>query len=165
VQDAYRRQYGAPIASIYQRSPTLPSDSAGAGGTCPAAGVAAALLDLFALTLTERSAPASWRCRSPWPASARCRAFLLMIVLGLVNVVTNHRRGRRRRRAAERCGYGSGFMGRMVREYLGGSPALCSSVAVALLASLTLPVLYIGFGSAMAASPVCPPRSGVIGSS
>jgi hypothetical protein len=77
VQDAYLRQYGAPIASIYQRSPTFLEQLRWAW-----AGLARRLESLppfwtsFALTLTETvGAPASWRCRSPWPASVHCRAF------------------------------------------------------------------------------------------
>jgi amino acid permease len=87
---------------------------------------------------------------------------LLMVVLGLVNVVTVIAAAE----AAARSGtvrYGSGFMGRMVREYLGNFASLVLIVAVALLCFLTLPVLYIGFGSAMAGFTGLPEPVWVVG--
>jgi amino acid permease len=150
VRDAYHRQYGAPVDSIYQRRPTLPERLRWAW-----AGLAGRLESLppfwtsFALTLTETvgagilALPIALAGVGPLPG------ILLMIVLGLVNVVTVICAAE----AAARSGtvrYGSGFMGRMVGEYLGHFASFVLTVGVALLCFLTLPVLYMGFGSAMA---------------
>ena len=116
----------------------------------------------FALTLTETvgagilALPIALAGIGPLPG------ILLMIVLGLVNVVTIIGAAE----AAARSGtvrYGSGFMGRMVREYLGNFASLVLIVAVALLCFLTLPVLYIGFGSAMAGFTGLPEPVWVVG--
>ena len=116
----------------------------------------------FALTLTETvgagilALPIALAGIGPLPG------ILLMVVLGLVNVVTVIGAAE----AAARSGtvrYGSGFMGRMVRDYLGNLAGLVLTVAVALLCFLTLPVLYIGFGSAMAGFTGLPEPVWVIG--
>lgn len=163
TQDAFLRQYGAPIASIYQRRPDLPERLRWAW-----AGLVRRLESLppfwtsFALTLTETvgagvlALPIALAGIGPLPG------ILLMIVLGLVNVVTVIAAAE----AAARSGtvrYGSGFMGRMVRDYLGNLASLVLIVAVALLCFLTLPVLYIGFGSAMAGFTGLPEPVWVIG--
>ena len=89
VQDTFLKQYGAPIASIYQRRPDLPERLRWAW-----AGLAHRLESLppfwtsFALTLTETvgagilALPIALAGIGPLPG------ILLMIVLGLVNVVT-----------------------------------------------------------------------------
>jgi len=116
----------APLASIYQgksRSPA--SGSAGPGPDLPAGWSRCRLLDLLC-----PDPDGNGRRRHPGVADRPGRigplpAILLMIVLGLVNVVTIIGAAE----AAARSGtvrYGSGFMGRMVREYLAASPALCS---------------------------------------
>jgi hypothetical protein len=163
VQDAYLRQYGAPIASIYRRRPALSERLRWAW-----AGLSRRLESLppfwtsFALTLTETigagilALPIALAGVGPLPG------ILLMVVLGLVNVVTVIAAAE----AAARSGtvrYGSGFMGRMVREYLGNFASLVLIVAVALLCFLTLPVLYIGFGSAMAGFTGLPEPVWVVG--
>jgi amino acid permease len=163
VQDAFLRQYGAPISSIYQPSPEFRERLRWAW-----AGTARRLESLppfwtsFALTLTETvgagilALPIALAGIGPLPGIA------LMVVLGLVNVVTIIGASE----AAARSGtvrYGSGFMGRMVREYLGDFASLVLIVAVALLCFLTLPVLYIGFGSAMAGFTGLPDPVWVIG--
>jgi amino acid permease len=163
VQDAFLRQYATPLASIYQRRPTLPERLRWAW-----AGLARRLESLppfwtsFALTLTETvgagilALPIALAGIGPLPG------IVLMVVLGLVNVGTVICAAE----AAARSGtvrYGSGFMGRMVREYLGGFASPVLIVAVALLCFLTLPVLYIGFGSAMAGFTGLPEPVWVVG--
>jgi amino acid permease len=163
VQDAFLRQYGTPLVSIYQGTPDLPERLRWAW-----ARLATRLESLppfwtsFALTLTETvgagilALPIALAGIGPLPG------ILLMIVLGLVNVVTIIGAAE----AAARSGtvrYGSGFMGRMVGDYLGNPASLVLIVAVALLCFLTLPVLYIGFGSAMAGFTGLPEPVWVIG--
>lgn len=163
VQDVFFRQYGAPIASLYQYKPNLIERLRWTW-----AGLAGRLERLppfwtsFSLTLTETvgagvlALPIAMAGVGPLPG------ILIMIVLGLVNVVTVIAAAE----AASRSGtvrYGSGFMGRMVREYLGSFAGIVLTVAVALLCFLTLPVLYIGFGSAMAGFTGLPEPVWVVG--
>jgi hypothetical protein len=163
VQDAFVRQYGAPVASIYRGTPDIRERLRWAW-----AGLGHRLESLppfwtsFALTLTETvgagilALPIALAGVGPLPG------ILLMVVLGLVNVVTIIGASE----AAARSGtvrYGSGFMGRMVRDYLGNFASLVLIAAVALLCFLTLPVLYIGFGSAMAGFTGLPEPLWVVG--
>ena len=163
VQDAFLRQYGAPIASIYQRSPDL-RERLRWTWVAPARRLESLppFWTSFALTLTETvgagilALPIALAGIGPLPG------IVLMIALGLVNVVTIIAAAE----AAARSGtvrYGSGFMGRMVRDYLGNGASLVLIVAVALLCFLTLLVLYIGFGSAMAGFTGVPDPVWVIG--
>jgi amino acid permease len=163
VQDAFLRQYGAPLASIYKATPDLRERIRWAWArltrrleSLPA------FWTSFALTLTETigagilALPIALAGIGPLPG------IVLMVGLGLVNVVTIIAAAE----AAARSGtvrYGSGFMGRMVRDYLGDFGGLVLTVAVALLCFLTLPVLYVGFGSAMAGFTGLPEPVWVIG--
>ncbi len=163
VQDAFLRQYGATIASIYQTSP---------GGLerlrWAWARFARRLESLppfwtsFALTLTETVGAGTLALPIALAGIGPLPGILLMIVLGTVNVVTIVCGAEAAARSAT-VRYGSGFIGRMVRDYLGNYASLVLTAAVALLCFLTLPVLYIGFGSAMAGFTGLPQAAWVIG--
>ena len=154
VQDAFLRQYQAPITTIYQAS-------AGGGERLRWASARLArrfdslppFWTSFALTLTETvgggilALPIALAGIGPLPG------VLLVIMMGLVNVLTITCAAE----AAARSGtvrYGSGFMGRMVGDYLGNLGSTVLTVGVGVFSALSLLACYIGFAAAM---------SGVIG--
>ena len=154
MQDAFLRQYQAPITTIYQAS-------AGGGERLRWASTRLArrfdslppFWTSFALTLTETvgggilALPIALAGIGPLPG------ILLVIVMGLVNVLTITCAAE----AAARSGtvrYGSGFMGRMVGDYLGNLGSTVLTVGVGVFSALSLLACYIGFAAAM---------SGVIG--
>ena len=154
VQDAFLRQYQAPVVTIYQAS-------AGGGERLRWASTRLArsfdslppIWTSFALTLTETvgggilALPIALAGIGPLPG------VLLVIVMGLINVLTITCAAE----AAARSGtvrYGSGFMGRMVGDYLGNLGSTVLTVGVAVFSALSLLACYIGFAAAM---------SGVIG--
>jgi hypothetical protein len=150
VQDAFLRQYGTPIASIYQISPsgferlrwTWARFTRRLESLPP-------FWSSFALTLTETVGAGALALPIALAGVGPLPGILLMVALGLVNVVTIICGSEAAARSAT-VRYGSGFMGRMVHGYLGRGGSLVLTIAVAILCFLTLPVLYIGFGSAMA---------------
>jgi len=150
VQDAFLRQYNAPIASIYQIQPRRLEHIHWAW-----ARFTRRLESLppfwtsFALTLTETVGAGTLALPIALAGVGPLPGILLMVVLGLVNVVTIMCGAETAARSAT-VRYGSGFMGRMVHGYLGRGGSLVLTTAVAILCFVTLPVLYIGFGSAMA---------------
>ena len=163
IQDAFLRQYGAPIASIYQTKPRILERIRWAW-----AKFARRLESLppfwtsFALTLTETVGAGTLALPIALAGVGPLPGILLMIVLGVVNVVTIICGAEAAARSAT-VRYGSGFMGRMVNEYLGHGGSLVLTTAVAILCFLTLPVLYIGFGSAMAGFTGLPQTAWVVG--
>lgn len=150
VQEAFLRQYGAPIASIYhtrlaglERLRWVWTTLARRLESLPA------FWTSFALTVTETVGAGTLALPIALAGIGPLPGILLMIVFGLVNVGTIIAESE----AAARSGtvrYGSGFMGRMVRDYLGDFASLVLTVAVAVLCALALLAFYIGFAAAMA---------------
>lgn len=163
VQQAYQRQFGSSIKTIYQTSPSLNERLRWAWTRLDKwVDSLPPFWTSFALTLTETvgcgvlALPIALAGIGPLPG------IILIILMGLVNVLTITCAAE----SAARSGtvrYGSGFMGRMVGDYLGSMGSTVLTAGVAIFSAIQLFATYIGFGSAMAPLTNLPPTVWMVG--
>ena len=149
VQQAYRRQYGQPIESIFTARATPGERLRWAW-----AGLAGWLENLppfwtaYALTLTQTVGATILALPIAVAGIGPLAGVVIMVVLGVINVLTIAFTSE----AVARSGtirYGSGFIGKVVEDYLGRAGSLVLTLGTFALAFLGLQVLYIGFASAL----------------
>ncbi|MDQ5819262.1 MAG: hypothetical protein M3334_12950, partial [Actinomycetota bacterium] len=149
VQQAYRRLYGQPIESIFAARAT-PGDRL----RWAWAGLAKWLENLppfwtaYALTLTETVGVTILALPIAVAGIGPLAGVAIMAVLGAVNVLTIAFISE----AVSRSGairYGSGFIGKVVDDYLGRAGSLVLSLGIFVLCFLALQAYYIGFASAL----------------
>jgi amino acid permease len=149
VQAAYERLYGQPLATIYAPRLTLVDRLRWAGST-----LARRLESLpafwtaYAMTLTETvgagilALPIATAGVGPLPGVG------LLIISGLINVLTIAYMAE----SVSRSGtirYGNGFIGRVVRNYLGDAGSLILSLGIFAICFLILWAYYMGFSATM----------------
>jgi amino acid permease len=150
VQQAYQRQYGAPLDSIYAPRITL-RDRLGWAW----AALAGQLESLppfwtaFALTLTETVGAGILALPIALAAVGPLAGLVLLVVLGVVNQLTIAAVAESLARSGA-VRYGNAFFGRLVAEYLGAAGSLILSVSLALLCWVALLAFYIGMGTILA---------------
>ena len=149
VQQAYRRLYGQPIESIFAARAT-PGDRL----RWAWAGLAKWLENLppfwtaYALTLTETVGVTILALPIAVAGIGPLAGVAIMAVLGAINVLTIAFISE----AVSRSGairYGSGFIGKVVDDYLGRAGSLVLSLGIFVLCFLALQAYYIGFASAL----------------
>jgi amino acid permease len=149
VQQAYRRLYGQPIESIFAARATPGERLRWAW-----AGLARWLENLppfwtaYALTLTETVGVTILALPIAVAGIGPLAGVVLLAVLGVINVLTIAFLSE----AVARSGairYGSGFIGKVVDDYLGRAGSLVLSLGIFVLCFLALQAYYIGFASAL----------------
>ena len=150
VQEAYRRLYAAPLASIY----------AGRLGLADRlrwlwAGFGTRLDELspfwtaYALTLTNTVGAGVLALPIALAQVGPLAGVVILILLGLVNVLTIAWMGETLARTSS-VRYGKTFMGRVVSDYLGSRSALVLSISTLAYCVLALFAYYIGFSTTLA---------------
>ena len=149
VRQAYRRLYGQPFESIFAARATLGERLRWAW-----AGLARWLENLppfwtaYALTITETVGATILALPIAVAGIGPLAGAVLLAVLGVINVLTIAFLSE----AVARSGairYGSGFIGKVVDDYLGRAGSLVLSLGIFVLCFLALQAYYIGFASAL----------------
>src|SRR3712207_5314149 len=149
VRQAYQLLYRQPIESIFAARAT-PGDRL----RWAWAGLAKWLENLppfwtaYALTLTETVGVTILALPIAVARIGPLAGVAIMAVLGAINVLTIAFISE----AVSRSGairYGSGFIGKVVDDYLGRAGSLVLSLGIFVLAFLGLQILYVGFASAL----------------
>ena len=149
VQRAYQRLYGQPIESIFVARATPGERLRWAW-----AGLAKWLENLppfwtaYSLTLTETVGVTILALPIALAGIGPLAGAVLLAVLGVINVLTIAFLAE----AVARSGairYGSGYIGKVVDDYLGRAGSLVLSVGMSVFCFLVLQAYYIGFASAL----------------
>src|SRR5918998_1173671 len=149
VQQAYQRLYGQPIESIFVARATPGERLRWAW-----AGLAKWLENLppfwtaYSLTLTETVGVTILALPIAVAGIGPLAGAVLLAVLGVINVLTIAFLAE----AVARSGairYGSGFLGKVVDDYLGRAGSLVLSWGISVICFLILQAYYIGFASAL----------------
>ena len=149
VQQAYMRMHNQPLEAIYAQRAT-PGDRL----RWAWASLSGWLENLppfwtvFAMTLTETLGMTILALPIALAGIGPLAGVVLLAVLGLVNVLTIAFVSE----AVARSGsirYGSGFIGRVVEDYLGRAGSIVLSIGIFILCFLALQAFYFGFSSAL----------------
>ena len=149
VQQSYRRMYNQPLEAIFAERAS-PGDRV----RWAWASLSGWLENLppfwtvYAMTLTETLGMAILALPIALAGIGPLAGVVLLAVLGLVNVLTIAFVSE----AVARSGtirYGSGFIGRVVEDYLGRAGSIVLSVGIFVLCFLVLQAFYFGFSSAL----------------
>lgn len=149
VRQAYQRLYRQPLESIFAQRAT-PGDRL----RWAWAALAGWLENLppfwtaYALTLTETIGMTILALPIALAGIGPLAGVALLAVLGLVNVLTIAFMSE----AVSRSGairYGSGFIGRVVDDYLGRTGSIILSLGIFVLCFLVLQAFYVGFSTAL----------------
>jgi amino acid permease/DNA-binding MarR family transcriptional regulator len=149
VRRAYRRLYREPIASIYAARATPMATLrwawtalAGRLESLPAFWIAYALTLTETIGVTILALPIALAGVGPLPG------VVLLVLLGLLNVITIAYVAE----AVARSGsirYGSGFIGKVVDDYLGRAGSLVLTLGIFAVCFLVLQVFYVGFATTL----------------
>lgn len=149
VQRSYQRLYGQPLEGIFAER-AAPADRL----RWAWAALAGWLENLppfwtvYSLTLTETLGMTILALPIALAGIGPLAGVVLLAVLGLVNVLTIAFVSE----AVARSGtirYGSGFIGRVVNDYLGSTGSIILSLGIFVLCFLVLQAFYIGFSTAL----------------
>jgi hypothetical protein len=156
VQQAYQRLYGQPLATIFAPQ-AKPLDRLRWAWAALAKWLESLppFWTAFSLTVTETVGAGILALPIALAGVGPLAGFVLLIVLGLVNVFTIAAMAE----AVARSGtirYGSAYTGRVVTDYLGRAGAIVLVVGLAVLNFLTLLAYYTGFATFMAEVTMVP---------
>ncbi|MGH3145008.1 MAG: hypothetical protein ACRDTR_04315 [Rubrobacter sp.] len=149
VQQAYQRLYRQPLESIFARRAT-PGDRLRWAWASLAGWIEnlPPFWTAFALTLTEILGMTLLALPIALAGIGPLAGVALLVVLGMVNVLTVAFMSE----AVARSGtirYGSGFIGRVVDDYLGRAGSVVLSLGIFVICLLALQAFYIGFSTAL----------------
>ncbi|MFQ5794628.1 MAG: helix-turn-helix domain-containing protein [Candidatus Bipolaricaulia bacterium] len=150
VQQAYHRLYREPLETIFASRTPLP-DRLRWTWTALAEWLESLspFWTAFALTLTEIVAESILALPIAVAGIGPLAGIVVLVVLGVVNVLTIASLAE----AVSRSGtirYGSGFIGRLVSDYLGSAGSLILTLAVATICFAHLVAYYIGVSTTLA---------------
>ncbi len=148
-RQAYERMYREPLESVYATSAT-PGERLRWAWTSLAKRLEnlPPFWTVYSLTVTETVGVTILALPIALVGIGPLAGVAVLTVLGLVNVLTIVYLGE----AVARNGnirYGSGFIGKVVDDYLGRAGSIVLSVGIFILCFLVLQVFYVGFSSAL----------------